>query len=118
MTGEAAPSFDQVTAGVSNGMLEALKKLLDATWGSLTSDERAACVHLLETIVRARFYELLGRDVSAQLRTLNVAFEQWEALGKAVMVDGIRNVATEAFGFAGAFAGSAVAAVLKKGIGA
>lgn len=109
----SAPSFDEVANGMSSQGIEALKKILGQSWEAMTPDERAACEHFLLTLVKARFYEMVGRDVSDFMFVLDAALLQWKATGKQVVADALKSVATEMFGFAGAFAGSAIAVLIK-----
>lgn len=107
------PTFDEVTNGIASQGVNALKAVLMESWDALTPEERAECTHLMTTLVKARLYELIGRDVSDYLPVLNAAFDNWKVVGKQVVANAFKSVATQLFGFAGAFAGSAVLTVIK-----
>lgn len=107
------PSFDEIVNGVSSTGIDALKKVLGESWNSLSDKERADCLHLLVTLTKARLYEIVGKDTSDYLPILNAAFLNWKVVGKQVVGDAIKSVATQMFGFAGAFAGSAIGALIK-----
>src|SRR4051812_6651007 len=99
----SAPSLDDVVNGVSSTGITALREVLGESWDQLSTQERADCLHLLTTLTKARLYEIVGRDVSDFLPILNAAFANWKVVGKQVVANAIKNVATTMFGFAGAF---------------
>lgn len=107
------PTFDDVTNGFTSQGIDALKLALGEAWDALTPSERLDATHLLATLVKARILQVVGHDVSIYLPALNAAFAQWKVVGKQVVADAVRSVATTMFGFAGAFAGSALSAVIK-----
>lgn len=109
----STPTFDDVVTGVSSQGIEALKLVLKDSWEAMTAQERSDCLQFLVVLTRARLYEIIGRDVSHFMPVLDAALVNWKALGKQVVADAIKNVAAQMFGFAGAFAGSALLALIK-----
>lgn len=109
-------SFDAVLGGLGNKAVETLKATMSDAWGSLTDDEKAQCEHLLFSLAKAHLLELAGQDVSDVLPVLEAALAQWKVVGKQVAISALKSAATEVLGYAGAFAGSAVAAALKSAL--
>ncbi len=106
-------TFDQVLNGLGSKAVDALRTTLKDSWDSFTFEERSACTKLMWTLSKVHLLELAGDDVSDYKTTLEAAFLQWKAVGKQVVVDGIKKVAQEVFGLAGTFAGGALAAFIK-----
>lgn len=109
-------TMDAVVSGFGNKAIEALRLTLGEAWDSLTPEERTSCTHLMLTLAKAHLYEIAGYDVSNYIGTLKVAFQQWQVVGKQVIVDGVRSVAKEMFGLGGSFAGGALAAFIKAAV--
>lgn len=108
-----APTFDEAVSGLQSTGIAALKATLAESWNALTPQERDDAGHLLATFVKARLYEIAGHDVSDYLPALEAALLNWKVVGKQVVSDGIRKVAAEGFGLAGAFAGGALSTLIK-----
>jgi hypothetical protein len=106
-------AFDTVVSGLGSKAVDTLKLTLGNTWNALSEDERTACTKLLMSLARAHLLEIAGQDVSHFLPTLEAAFLQWKVVGQQIVLDGLKSAATDVFGYAGAFAGSALAAAVK-----
>lgn len=107
------PTFDDVASGLASTGMAALQDTLKSSWASYSEDERRSMAKLMGTLVKARLYEAMGRSVDDFLPVLNVALENWKVVGKQVVNSAIHDVFTKMFGFAGAFAGSALTALIK-----